>query len=128
MFAVATPFARTSTELVEARESLAYWETRLETLPRRAVRKRREAREMTARWRERVSEAERLQYGAGILGAILLFAAERRLPVGARATGRSLVRAGMGAAVAVAVAVVALLVVAGVAAVEVLAAILRALL
>ena len=128
MFAVATPFARTSTDLVEARESLAYWETRLETLPRRAVRKRREAREMTARWRERVSEAERLQYGAGILGAILLFAAERRLPVGARSTGRSLVRAGMGAAVAVAVAVIALLVVAGIAAVEVLAAILRALL
>ena len=128
MFAVATPFARTSTDLVEARESLAYWETRLETLPRRAIRKRREARAMTVRWRERVSEAERLQYGAGILGAILLFAAERRLPVGARSTGRSLVRAGMGAAVAVAVAVIALLVIAGIAAVELLAAILHALL
>ena len=49
--------------LVEARESLNYWESRLQTLPRTAVRKRREAREMVARWRERVNEAERAEYG-----------------------------------------------------------------
>ena len=59
--------------LPEARDSLTYWESRLERLPRHAVRKRREAREMTVRWRERVSEAERSEYGAGVLGAVLLF-------------------------------------------------------
>ena len=52
--------------LVEARESLNYWETRLQTLPQTAVRKRREAREMAARCRERVVEAERAEYGAGL--------------------------------------------------------------
>jgi hypothetical protein len=51
--------------LLEARESLTYWERRLERLPRRAVGKRREAREMAARCRERVMEAERVHYGAG---------------------------------------------------------------
>jgi hypothetical protein len=55
--------------LPEARESLTYWETRLQYLPRRAVRKRREAREMARRWRVRVEEAERAQYGPGLLGA-----------------------------------------------------------
>ena len=35
------------------------------------MRKRREAREMAARWRERVCEAERVQYGAGMLGALI---------------------------------------------------------
>lgn len=82
---------------------------------------------MAARWRERVSEAERLRYGAGLLGAILLGIAERRLPLRAQAKGHRLIRVTVGAAAAVAVAVVALLVVAGVAAIEVLAAILRAL-
>jgi hypothetical protein len=110
-------------ELEEARESLAYWETRLETLPVRALRKRREARAMAARWHERVSEAERRRYGAGLLGALLLLVAERRLPVGARRQRRRLARAGVG----VAVAVVALLAIAGVAALEALAALLRLL-
>ena len=36
---------------------------------------------MAARWRERVSEAERPQYGAGLLGTIFMVLAERRLPV-----------------------------------------------
>jgi hypothetical protein len=108
--------------LPEARESLTYWESRLERLPRRAVRKRREAREMTMRWGERVSEAERLEYGAGVLGALLLFVAERRLPLSAQQTGRKLVRVGAGAAAAFVLALVAVLVVAGVIAVEVLRA------
>ncbi|HET8949832.1 MAG TPA: hypothetical protein VFN44_04950, partial [Solirubrobacteraceae bacterium] len=66
-------------ELEDARESLAYWETRARTLPLHAVRRRREAREMTHRWQVRVAEAERTVYGRGLLGALLLVAAERRL-------------------------------------------------
>ena len=66
--------------LPEARESLEYWERRSHTLPWLAVRQRREAREMAERWRSRVSEAERLEYGAGLLGAIFMVMAERRLP------------------------------------------------
>ena len=108
--------------LVEARESLTYWESRLDRLPRHAVRKRREAREMAARWRERVAEAERREYGAGILGALLLFLAERRLPLSVRTTGRTLVRVGVGAIAAFAVLVVALIVAAGAVAVEILSA------
>jgi hypothetical protein len=108
--------------LPEARESLTYWESRLERLPRRAVRKRREAREMTVRWRERVREIERLEYGAGVLGALLLFVAERRLPLGAQQKSRKLVRVGAGVAAAFVLTVVALLVIAGVIAVEVLRA------
>ena len=77
---------------------------------------------MTLRWRERVSEIERHEYGAGVLGALLLFMAERRLPLGAQQTGRKLVRVGAGAAAAFVLALVALLVVAGVIAVEVLRA------
>ena len=75
-------------ELEDARESLAYWEARAHTLPRHAIRRRREAREMTARWQARVAEAERLVYGRGLLGALLLLAAERRLPQPVRRHGR----------------------------------------
>ena len=62
-------------ELEDARESLAYWENRARTLPLHAVRRRREAREMTHRWQARVAEAERIVYGRGLLGALLLVAA-----------------------------------------------------
>jgi hypothetical protein len=110
--------------LPEARESLTYWESRLERLPRRAVRKRREAREMTLRWRERVSEIERREYGAGVLGAVLLFLAERRLPLDTQRTGRRALRIGAGVAASVMLAVVAVLVIAGVIAVEVLRAVI----
>ena len=79
-------------ELEDARESLAYWETRAQMLPLHAVRRRREAREMAARWQARVAEAERLVYGRGLLGALLLLAAERRLPQGVRRSGRSVGR------------------------------------
>ena len=88
--------------LVEARESLNYWETRLQTLPKTAVRKRREAREMAARCRARVAEAERAEYGAGLLGAIFMAMAERRLPT---TTSRQIMRVGKGAAIVVAGAV-----------------------
>jgi hypothetical protein len=96
--------------LMEARESLTYWETRAQTLPRRAVLKRREAREMAARWRARVSDAERLEYGAGLLGAALMVLVERRLPVSTRHTGRQLVRIGLWTAAVTAMLVVALIV------------------
>jgi hypothetical protein len=113
--------------LPDARESLTYWEGRLERLPRRAVRKRREAREMAARWRERVTEAERMQYGAGLLGAIFMLAAERRLPTYARYASRRVARTVARAAVAAFALLAALLVVAGVVVIELLAAIVRAL-
>ena len=80
------------TELEDARESLAYWETRSQTLPLHAVRRRREAREMAARWQARVAEAERMVYGRGLLGALLLVAAERRLPQGVRRGGHMVAR------------------------------------
>jgi len=113
--------------LGEARESLTYWESRLETLPRRAVRKRREAREMASRWRDRVCEAERLQYGAGVFGALLLLVAERRLPTEARYASRRVARVAARAALAAFALLAAVVVVAGVAIVELLAAIVRAL-
>jgi anti-sigma-K factor RskA len=113
--------------LPEARESLSYWETRLQTLPRRAVRQRREARAMAERWRERVCDAERVQYGAGVLGALLLLFAERRLPTETRYASRRVARVVSRAALAAFVALAAVLVVAGVVVIELFAAIVRAL-
>lgn len=113
--------------LGDARESLTYWETRLETLPRRAVGKRREAREMAQRWRERVCEAERVQYGAGVLGAALMVLAERRLPTEARYASRRVARVASRAALVAFAVLATVLVVAGVLVLELLAAIVRAL-
>jgi hypothetical protein len=95
-------------ELDDAREALAYWETRAAGLPRLAVRDRREAREMALRWRARVTEAERVAYGRGLRGALLLMVAELRLPEHARHAGRNAARRTRQAAV---VGVVAVLVV-----------------
>jgi hypothetical protein len=109
--------------LPEARESLTYWESRLETLPRRAVHKRREAREMATRWRDRVCEAEQAQYGAGLLGALVLLVAEQRLPTRTQHTTRSVARTARNVALALIVAVAALSVLVVVALVAALAAI-----
>ncbi len=79
-------------DLEDARDSLAYWEDRAERLPARAVRKRREARDMAARWQARVTEAERAAYGRGLLGALLLVLAEQRLPQPARQSARHVAR------------------------------------
>ncbi len=103
-------------ELDDARASLAYWQARSRRLPRYAVRKRREAREMAARWEARVAEAERAAYGRGLAGALALVIAEGRLPQGVRGTGRRLMRrtaqlAVVGATFALAMAVVGTLVV-----------------
>lgn len=114
-------------ELDDARESLAYWEQRAQHLPRHAVRRRREARTMTVRWSARVAEAERAAYGRGLLGALVLLAAERRLPEQTRQTGRLLVRRTAQAAVVLVVALVALVAAGAVTAVELLVELVRAL-
>jgi hypothetical protein len=108
-------------ELADARESLAYWEDRARRLPRHAIRRRREARELAARWHARVVEAERAVYGRGLLGLLLLLALERRLPESTRRAGRKLARRTAQAAVVVSVALVALVVAGLVAAIEVVA-------
>jgi hypothetical protein len=113
--------------LEDARESLAYWEHRAHTLPRHALRRRREARELADRWRERVAEAEREAYGAGLLGALLMLAAERRLPQPVRQAGRLAVRRATQAAAVVCVAIVAVLLTGAYALFELLAAFVRAL-
>jgi hypothetical protein len=112
-------------ELDDARESLAYWEDRAARLPRHAIRRRREARDMAARWQVRVAEAERAAYGRGLLGALLAF--ERRLPQPARRQGRLVARRLAQAAVVVCVALIALIVTGMYAAVELLSALLDAL-
>jgi hypothetical protein len=75
-------------ELAEARELLEYWERRARRLPRWAVMRRREARDMARRWRERVQDAERRRYGPGLLGAASLYAIERRAPASLVHRGR----------------------------------------
>jgi hypothetical protein len=95
--------------LVEARESLLYWESRLQALPRRAVRRRREAREMAARWRERVSQAELAEYGPGLIGTLFMLVAERRMPARTRHAGDQLARAGKYALVSAAVVAASLM-------------------
>jgi len=79
-------------ELEEARELLAYWERRARRLPPWALVRRREAREMVARWRLRVADAERARYGPGVLGAVSQYALERRMPTGVAHRGRRAVR------------------------------------
>jgi hypothetical protein len=113
-------------QLEDARESLAYWEDRARRLPRHAIRRRREAREMAARWHARVAEAERAIYGRGLVGALLLLAAERRLPESTRRAGRRLARRTAQAVMVVSVALIALLVAGMVVAVELFAELVRA--
>jgi hypothetical protein len=120
------PLAR-DRDLEDARESLAYWEERAHALPLHAVRRRREAREMAARWQVRVAEAEREAYGRGLLGALVLLAAERRLPQHVRRSGQVVARRVAQAFLAVCVCLVALAVAGAWALVEVLGAVLRAL-
>ena len=90
-------------ELAEARELLAYWEGRLRRLPRWAVMRRREARAMAARWRERVGAPEQLRYGRGLVGAASQLAIERRMPVSLTHRGRQAARVAVLGAVTVAV-------------------------
>lgn len=114
-------------ELIDARESLSYWDQRRHRLPLRAVRKRREARVLAQRWSARVADAERVRYGAGVLGALLIVLVEGRLPEPTRQAGRRVARRTRRAFAAATVAFVALTVIAMLAAVELFAAILGAL-
>jgi hypothetical protein len=79
-------------ELDEARDLLAYWEQRARALPRWALMRRREARAMALRWRERVRAAEQERYGRGLLGAASQFALERRVPTTVAHRGRQAAR------------------------------------
>jgi hypothetical protein len=113
--------------LEDAREALEYWERRASQLPLHAVGKRREAREMAARWQARVTEAERTVYGRGVLGALLLVATERRLPQQTVSTGRMLARRTVQAALAVTLTLVALFILGVVAVAELLLTLVHAL-
>jgi hypothetical protein len=104
------PPHRDRDELAEARELLAYWETRARRLPRWALMRRREAREMARRWRVRVHAAEQAHYGRGVLGAAALLATERRAPVRLVHRGRQAVRVAAYTAVIAAVTVLAVLI------------------
>jgi hypothetical protein len=79
-------------ELEEARELLSYWERRARRLPRWALMRRREAREMAWRWRERVRAAEQARYGRGLVGAASQLAVERRMPTSLAHRGRQAAR------------------------------------
>ena len=57
--------------LDQARSSLEYWEQRRAALPLYRRGARREAKEMAARWRERVHAAERARFGSTFLGRLL---------------------------------------------------------
>jgi len=92
-------------ELEEARELLAYWEQRARRLPRWALMRRREARAMAQRWRDRVRTAEQVRYGRGLLGAASLLAVEHRLPATVAHRGRQALRLAACTAVTLAVMV-----------------------
>jgi hypothetical protein len=114
-------------ELDDAREALAYWEDRSRNLPVRAVRRRREAREMAARWSARVAEAERDAYGRGVLGMALFMAFEHRLPEPTRRAGRQLAHRSVQVVVVLGVAALALLLAVLVTVIEVLVSVAHAL-
>jgi hypothetical protein len=114
--------------LQQCRESLTYWEDRARHLPRHQVRRRREARMMSERWSRRAAEAERAVYGRGILGAVFLLAAERRLPMSTHRTGQSVLHRTRQAALAAVAAVVAVVAVGLVSLLEILRAVVDALL
>jgi hypothetical protein len=118
--------AAADADLADAREALAYWESRARSLPHYALRRRREARDLAARWRDRVAEAERTAYGAGVLGALLLFATERRLPAPVYMRGRMVARRAAQVATIVCVAVLALVIAGVIAVYEVIAALVGA--
>jgi hypothetical protein len=56
--------------VADARESLVYWRSRLDRLPRRRRSARREARAMVVAWEERVRNAEIDRLGGGWLGRV----------------------------------------------------------
>jgi hypothetical protein len=81
------------------------------------VLRRREARAAARVWRARVADAERIRYGAGLLGAVAQYSAERRMPVRLAHRGHQAAR--IAAATVVTVALTLLLVLAAAVAVVV---------
>jgi hypothetical protein len=79
-------------DLDDSREALAYWDARARTLPRTAVRRRREARVMAERWHARVAEAESARYGGGWVGTLAVAVFERRVPAQLHRRGLRLAR------------------------------------
>jgi hypothetical protein len=75
----------------DARESLIYWRTRLDGLPRRQRAARREARAMVIAWEERVRSAEIERWGGGWMGRAAGGAAVLR-SLGLAAAARRVVR------------------------------------
>lgn len=57
--------------LEEARKSYLYWRRRLASLPIHKRAERKEATEMVARWKQRLSAAERDHYGPGLIEQLL---------------------------------------------------------
>jgi hypothetical protein len=57
--------------LEDARSSLEYWQRRRKALPLYRRSARREAKEMTARWQERVRAAELARFEASVAGRVL---------------------------------------------------------
>jgi len=57
--------------LEDARESLAFWRTRLDELPLHKRAERKEAQDAIERWETNVREAERAQYGPSLLEQVL---------------------------------------------------------
>jgi hypothetical protein len=101
---------RAADELDEARELLAYWEQRSRRLPRWALVRRREARAMARRWRDRVRAAEQDRYGRGLVGAASQLAIERRVPATVAHRGRQAARVALYVAVTAALTLVLVLV------------------
>jgi hypothetical protein len=97
-------------ELEEARELLAYWEQRERRLPWWAVRRRREAREMAWRWRQRTRAAEAVRYGTGVLGVASQLAVERRVPTQLARRGRQAARVALYAAATTAILLMVLVI------------------
>ena len=57
--------------LEDARRSLEYWQVRRKALPLHRRAARREAKEMTVRWQERVRAAELARFEASLAGRLL---------------------------------------------------------
>ena len=57
--------------LDDARDSLAYWQTRRKSLPLYQRAARREAKEMAVRWQERVRAAELARFESSPIGRLL---------------------------------------------------------
>jgi hypothetical protein len=79
--------------LEDARSSLEFWQRRRQSLPLYRLGARREAKLMTARWRERVRAAELARFEATIAGRLLARIGLSRVWVGRAYVTRSVLLA-----------------------------------